>query len=104
VELTHLVPISYFCFAGLGAQQAKKLCPPDIEVAFLIGHNFCILSGPAEIMNNFMETLQEQGVFTMEINCDNIAYHSKHISSAGPLLLKYLEQVKCVCYLQNLMV
>jgi fatty acid synthase len=80
------------------------LCPPDIEVAFLIGHNFCILSGPAEIMKKFLETLQVQGVWTMEVNCDNIAYHSKYISSAGPFLLKYLKQVKYVWYLQNLMI
>jgi hypothetical protein len=47
-------------------------------------------------MRNFIETLQEQGVLTMEMNCDNITYHSKYISSAGPLLLKYLKQVKCL--------
>jgi fatty acid synthase len=80
------------------------LCPPDIEVAFLFGHNFCILSGPAEIMKKFMETLQEQGVLTMEVKCGNIAYHSKYILSAGPLLLKYLKQVNYACYLQNLMI
>jgi len=82
------------CLTGLGPEQAKKLCPPDIEVACHSGPNFCILSGPAESMTKFVKTLQEQGVFAMEVNCGNIAYHSKYISSAGPLLLKHLKQVK----------
>jgi fatty acid synthase len=45
-------------------------------------------------MKNFVKTLQQKGVFAREVNCANIAYHSKYISSAGPLLLKYLKQVK----------
>jgi len=82
------------CLAGLGAEQARKQCPPDIEVACHNGPNFCTLSGPAESMTKFVKTLQEQGVFAKEVNCGNIAYHSKYISSAGPLLLRYLKQVK----------
>jgi fatty acid synthase len=85
---------------GLGAEDARKLCPADIEVACHNGPNFCTLSGPAESMKKFVKKLQEQGVFAKEVNCGNIAYHSKYISAAGPLLLKYLRQVKCVhCYL-----
>jgi len=45
-------------------------------------------------MTKFVKALQEQGVFVKEVNCGNIAYHSKYISSAGPLLLRYLQQVK----------
>jgi fatty acid synthase len=79
---------------GLGAQQARKLCPPDIEVACHNGPNFCTLSGPAESMKKFVEALQKEGVFAEVVNCGNIAHHSKHISSVGPLLLKYLKEVK----------
>jgi fatty acid synthase len=82
------------CLTGLGAEEARKLSPPDIEVACHNGPNFCILSGPAESMTKFVKTLQGQGVFAEEVNCGNIAYHSKYISSAGPLLLSYLQQVK----------
>ncbi|XP_021929696.1 fatty acid synthase-like isoform X3 [Zootermopsis nevadensis] len=78
---------------GLGAEEAKKLCPPDIEVACHNGSSFCTLSGPAESMKKFVKTLQQQGVFAKEVNCANIAYHSRYISSAGPLLLKYLKQL-----------
>jgi fatty acid synthase len=63
-------------------------------VAYRNGPSFCTLSGPAESMKKFVKTLQEKGVFAKEMNCGNIAYHSKYISSAGPLLLRYLKQVK----------
>jgi acyl transferase domain-containing protein len=85
-------------YVGLGAEDATKLCPPDIEVACHNGPNFCTLSGPAESMKKFVKELQERGVFAKEVNCGNIAYHSKYISAAGPLLLKYLKQVECVHY------
>jgi hypothetical protein len=91
-----------FCLAGLGAGQAKKLCPSDIEVACYYGPNYCMLSGPAESVKKFVKTLQHQGIFTTEVNTANIAYHSKYISSAGPLLLKYLKQVTYVHFSQNL--
>jgi fatty acid synthase len=80
--------------AGLAAQQARKLCPPDIEVACHSGPKFCTLSGPAESMKKFVKALQKEGIFAEVVNCGNIAHHSNHMSSVGPLLLKYLKQVK----------
>jgi hypothetical protein len=55
-----------------------------------------MLSGPGESMKKFVKTLQQQGVWTTEVNCANTALHSQYISSAGPLVLKYLKQVKQV--------
>jgi fatty acid synthase len=79
---------------GVGAQQARKLCPPDIEVACHNGPKSCTLSGLAESMKKFVKALGEEGVFAEVVNCGNIAHHSKHISSVGPLFLKYLKQVR----------
>jgi fatty acid synthase len=50
-------------------------------------------------MKKFVKELQEQGVFAKEVNCGNIAYHSKYISAAGPLLFKYLQEVQYVYYI-----
>ncbi|PNF18944.1 hypothetical protein B7P43_G14907, partial [Cryptotermes secundus] len=75
----------------LGAQEARELCPPDIEVACHNGPKFCTLSGPAESMKKFLKILQKEGVFAEVVNCGSIAHHSKHISSVEPLLLKYLK-------------
>jgi len=55
-----------------------------------------MLSGPAESMKKFVKALHQEGVFTTDMNCANTALHSKYISSAGPLVLKYLKQVKQV--------
>ena len=80
--------------SGLGAKEAKQLCPPDIEVAYNNGPNFCTLSGPADCMKSFVRTLQQQDVFAKEVNCANIAYHSKYIAPASLTLLKYLREVR----------
>jgi hypothetical protein len=47
-------------------------------------------------MKKFVKALHQEGVFTTDMNCANTALHSKYISSAGPLVLKYLKQVKQV--------
>jgi fatty acid synthase len=44
-------------------------------------------------VKKFVQTLQQQGVFAKEVNCANVAYHSKYIAPASPLLLKYLREV-----------
>jgi fatty acid synthase len=44
-------------------------------------------------MKEFVKTLQQQGVFAKEVNCANIAYHSKYIAPASMTLLKYLREV-----------
>lgn len=93
VIYTHLLLIKGCDISGLGAQEAKQLCPPDIEVACHNGPNLCTLSGPTDSMKKFVKTLQQHGVFAKEVNCANIAYHSKYIASAGPKLLKYLREV-----------
>ena len=45
-------------------------------------------------MKRFVRTLQQQGVFAKEVNCANIAYHSKYIAPASLTLLKYLREVR----------
>jgi hypothetical protein len=44
-------------------------------------------------MTKFVKAMQEQGASAREVNCGNIAYHNKYLSSAGPFLLRYLKQV-----------
>ncbi|XP_045521971.1 fatty acid synthase-like [Pieris brassicae] len=78
---------------GLGYNQIKSLCPPEIEVACHNGPESSTISGPAEIMKIFVAKLVEKGVFAKEVPCSNIAYHSKYIAEAGPKLLKYLKEV-----------
>lgn len=43
---------------GLGYEDIKGLCPPDIEVACHNGPGSSTISGPAESMKVFVEKLQ----------------------------------------------
>ncbi|XP_034946083.1 fatty acid synthase [Chelonus insularis] len=78
---------------GLGYEDIKDLCPPDIEVACHNGPESSTISGPAESMKAFVAKLQANQIFAREVPCSNIAYHSRYIADAGPKLLKYLREV-----------
>lgn len=43
---------------GLGYEEIKNICPPDIEVACHNGPDSCTISGPAQSMKEFVATLQ----------------------------------------------
>ncbi|OAD57941.1 Fatty acid synthase [Eufriesea mexicana] len=78
---------------GLGYEDVKILCPPDIEVACHNGPDSSTISGPAESMKEFVAKLQANKIFAKEVPCSNIAYHSRYIAEAGPKLLAYLKKV-----------
>ncbi|KAF2906136.1 hypothetical protein ILUMI_00040 [Ignelater luminosus] len=78
---------------GIGYQRMKDLCPPSIEIACHNAADSSTISGPAEDMEAFVETLHEKNVFAKLVNVSNIAYHSRYIKPAAPLLLKYLQKI-----------
>ncbi|XP_018570431.1 fatty acid synthase-like [Anoplophora glabripennis] len=78
---------------GLGYHQIKDRLPPTVEVACRNGPDSCTISGPTEDMEKFVKQLQDEGVFARLVNVANIAYHSRYIKPAAPLLLKYLKDV-----------
>ncbi|KAL1132201.1 hypothetical protein AAG570_010158 [Ranatra chinensis] len=93
---------------GLSYEQMKDKIPEGIEIACHNSDENCTLSGPEEMMEAYVEQLRAKGVFAKLVNVSNIAYHSKHISPAAPVLLRYLKQVSqsvmfvcqlCGCFL-----
>ncbi|XP_032662832.1 fatty acid synthase-like [Odontomachus brunneus] len=78
---------------GMGYEEIKNLCPPDIEVACHNASDSSTISGPAESMKEFVEQLQAKKIFAKEVPCSNIPYHSRYIAPAGPKLLAYLTKV-----------
>ncbi|KAI4477322.1 hypothetical protein M0804_012912 [Polistes exclamans] len=78
---------------GLGYQQVRHLCPADIDVACHNGPDSSTISGPTESINAFVKELQSKGIFAKTVPTNNIAYHSRYISPAGPKLLDYLKKV-----------
>lgn len=78
---------------GLGYQEIRTLLPPAIEVACRNSANSCTISGPAENVKTFVQSLQDKGVFAKEVKTANIAYHSKYIAEMGPNLLQRLHKI-----------
>ncbi|XP_045517124.1 fatty acid synthase-like [Pieris brassicae] len=78
---------------GLGHTQISKLCPPEIEVACHNSSESCTISGPSDVMKEFVAKLTAQNVFAKEVPCSNIAYHSRYIAKAGPGLHMYLSEI-----------
>ncbi|XP_076294356.1 fatty acid synthase-like isoform X2 [Lasioglossum baleicum] len=78
---------------GMGYEDIKDLCPPDIVVACHNGPDSATISGPAESMKKFVAELQASKIFAKEVPCSNIAYHSRYIAEVGPKLLTYLKKV-----------
>ncbi|CAK1541491.1 unnamed protein product [Leptosia nina] len=78
---------------GMGYQEVSKLVPKEIEVACHNSSESSTISGPADAMKAFVESLTAKGIFAKEVPCSNIAYHSRYIAEAGPGLLKYLNEV-----------
>ncbi|XP_011703203.1 PREDICTED: fatty acid synthase [Wasmannia auropunctata] len=78
---------------GLGYEDVKDMCPPDIEVACHNSSDSSTISGPAESMKEFVAQLQAKQIFAKEVPCSNIPYHSRYIAPAGPKLLAYLTEV-----------
>lgn len=78
---------------GLGYRKIIGMLPLGVEVACHNSADSSTISGPAETVRDFVEQLQAQGIFAKEVNSSNIPYHTKHISSIGDKLKKYLERV-----------
>nr|WIW72532.1 fatty acid synthase [Kerria lacca] len=78
---------------GVGYDTAKYMVPPDIDIACHNGPESCTVSGPAEIVQQFVNSLQEKGIFAREVKVSNIAYHSRYIAEAGPKLLSYMKTI-----------
>ncbi|CAL7939127.1 unnamed protein product [Xylocopa violacea] len=78
---------------GLGHEEIKDLCPPDIDVACHNSSDSSTISGPAESMKEFVAKLQAKKIFAKEVACSNIAFHSRYIAAAGVKLLENLKKV-----------
>ncbi|CAG9791684.1 unnamed protein product [Diatraea saccharalis] len=78
---------------GIGYQDIKDMLPPEIEVACHNSSESSTISGPADMMREFVASLSSKGIFVKDVPCSNIAYHSRYIAEAGPKLLKYLSEV-----------
>lgn len=56
-------------------------------------HDSVTVSGPPESVSNFVKYCKAEGIFAKEVNSSGLAFHSKYIAAAEPMLRKELEKV-----------
>jgi len=78
----------------MGYADIRDKLPEDIEVACHNSADSCTLTGPAESVNNFVQSLKKENIFAKTVNGTNIAYHSRYIAAFGPKLLHKLKMVR----------
>uniref|UniRef100_A0A0A9Y7D5 Fatty acid synthase n=1 Tax=Lygus hesperus TaxID=30085 RepID=A0A0A9Y7D5_LYGHE len=78
---------------GMGYNEIKDKVPPTVDVACHNSKTSCTLSGPKEDMEVYIDKLKSEDTFAKLVNVANIAYHSRYIQPAGPLLLNYLKPI-----------
>ncbi|XP_061709202.1 fatty acid synthase-like isoform X2 [Cydia pomonella] len=71
---------------GMSWEEAQRLCPPDVECACYNTANDILVSGPPASIEKFMAELSAEGVFTRRIKSSKMAFHSKYIAPAAPIL------------------
>lgn len=78
---------------GLGYAQLKDIVPDGIEIACHNSSESSTISGPADKIAAFVESLKEKKIFAKEVECSHIPYHSSYIKEMGPILYKRLKEV-----------
>lgn len=78
---------------GLSWEEAKARCPEDIFPACHNSQDSVSISGPVESIRKFVEGLKSEGIFAKEVKSSGMAFHSKYISEAGPVLRVALEEI-----------
>ncbi|CAH2091553.1 unnamed protein product [Euphydryas editha] len=78
---------------GLSWEQCLARCPADVVPACHNAADSVTISGPVESIEKFVATLAAEGVFARRVNSSGVAFHSKYIATAAPLLRRSLERV-----------
>lgn len=80
-------------FFTLDPSEVKEICPSDIQISCHNSLNSTTVSGPIDSVKAFVAKLIAKKIPVKEINCNNVAYHSRYIAQAYPLLLNHYKQL-----------
>ncbi|KAG6462008.1 hypothetical protein O3G_MSEX013000 [Manduca sexta] len=78
---------------GLSWESCQKRCPSDVSPACHNSNDNVTISGPVPSVEKFVAELSAEGVFARRVNSSGVAFHSKYIATAAPLLRKSLEKI-----------
>ena len=68
---------------GLPAEECSKILPEGVYIACENSDDNVTISGPREVIKDFLESLSTRGVFYRLINNANYALHCPHLAPAG---------------------
>ncbi|KAJ0178567.1 hypothetical protein K1T71_006390 [Dendrolimus kikuchii] len=87
------LPPGAMAAVGLSWEECAARCPPDVApVCHNAGHNVTV-SGPIDSVEKFVAELVAENVFARRVNSSGLAFHSKYIATAAPLLRRNLKRV-----------
>lgn len=83
---------SFLVISGLNHQNLPNL-PSSIDVGCHNAEDNVTLSGPAEDMEIYLETLKKQNIFVRIVNSNGIAYHSRMVMRQADFVKKFIDKV-----------
>ncbi|XP_049874376.1 fatty acid synthase [Pectinophora gossypiella] len=78
---------------GLSWEQCGERLPADVVAACHNAADSVTVSGPVASIEKLVSELAAEGVFARRVNSSGVAFHSKYIAAAAPLLRRSLERV-----------
>lgn len=78
---------------GMSYNEVKDRVPPEVCVACHNSCNSCTLSGPKEIILEFVNQLKSEGIFAKVISTSGIPFHSHYIADWEETYIKYLKEI-----------
>ncbi|XP_022830419.1 fatty acid synthase [Spodoptera litura] len=78
---------------GLSWEECEARCPADVVPACHNSNDSVTISGPVESLEKFVAALSAEGTFARRVNSSGVAFHSKYIAAAAPLLRRSLEKI-----------
>jgi hypothetical protein len=84
--------VNILVISGLNYQNIPDL-PPSIDIGCHNSENNVTLSGPAEDMEIYLETLKKQNIFVKTVNSNGIAYHSRMVRKQAEFVKKFIDKV-----------
>lgn len=92
-----------FNISGLNYQNIPDL-PPTIDVGCHNSEDNVTLSGPADDMEKYLETLKKRNIFVRTVNSNGIAYHSRMVRRQADFVKKFIDKVNLFLVIFQLIV
>lgn len=76
----------------MNCQRVPNL-PPSIDIGCHNSDENVTLSGPADDMETYLETLKKKNIFVRTVNSNGIAYHSRMVRRQADFVQKFIDKV-----------